>query len=342
MVGIDNEKKPAASVLGAEKHKVFIATTRAASQVEGEFFSGNRGAEIGLASAVVSIPPNHKRGELERPARLPPDPERHFAIVEPEVYTNEAAFVRSVNGALSERDKGDRNVLLFVHGYNTSIGEALLRIAQFVEDSGYDGVPVLLSWASAGNPLKYVYDLNSALAARQDLLRAARIVGQSKAEQYDIMAHSMGAFLAMEAISQAELEGEFNRGKRIRNIILVAPDIDLVVFKKQLETITHDNQDFFVLISKDDSALSYSRAISGGVDRVGAADAEELAKLDVTVIDLSAIDDSRSGSHSKFFGSPEVVQLLGKGIRTSSRFGRRDNSELVEFIAGTPIRIISR
>jgi len=43
----------------------------------------------------------------------------------------------------------------------------------------------------------------------------------------------------------------------------------------------------------------------------------------VTVIDLTEIDDSSSGSHSKFAGSPEVVQLLGNGLNQHSQFERR-------------------
>ncbi len=341
LVGVDNEKKPASSVAAATKQRVYIATTRQASGAEGVFYSGQRGNEIGLASVVVSIPPNHKPGELERARTLPPDPEKHFAIIEPTVYSNDKAFVRALDASLSEMPAQDRNVLFFVHGYNTTISDAILRLAQFVEDTQYEGIPVLVSWASAAKPLQYVYDLNSALSARSDFLEASKIVTSSKANQFDLLAHSMGAFLTMEAISQAELKGEFNRSRRLRNVILAAPDIDFQVFKKQLELISHNNQEFFVLISADDGALSFSKAISGGVDRVGAADAVELAKLGVTVIDLSQISDSKSGSHSKFVGSPEIVQLIGEGIRTSSRFGKRTHSELIEFVAGAPILIVS-
>ncbi|MGI9367310.1 MAG: alpha/beta hydrolase [Ruegeria sp.] len=341
LVGVDNEKKPAASVSAATKQKIYIATTRHASGAEGVFYSGERGSEIGLASVVVSIPPGHEAGGLERPRSLPPDPEKHFAIIEPTVYSSPNAFVRALDSSLLSLPTSDRNILFFVHGYNTTISDAILRLAQFVEDTQYDGIPVLVSWAPAAKPLQNVYGLNSALAARSDFLEASKIVTRSKANQVDLLAHSMGAFLTMEAISQAELKGEFNRSRRLRNVILAAPDIDIEVFKKQLELISHNNQEFFVLISADDGALNFSKAISGGVDRVGAADAAALSKLGVTVIDLSKVADSKSGSHSKFVGSPEIVQLIGDGIRTSSRFGKRTHSELVEFVAGAPILIIS-
>lgn len=72
---------------------------------------------------------------------------------------------------------------------------------------------------------------------------------------------------------------------------------------------------WYILISDDDRALGLSRRVAGGIDRVGAAEAEELAGLGITVIDLSRIGDSLSGSHSKFAGSPEVVQLVGRTLK---------------------------
>ena len=60
----------------------------------------------------------------------------------------------------------------------------------------------------------------------------------------------------------------------------------------------------------------------------------------VHVIDLSDIDDSSSGSHSKFAGSPEVVQLIGAGLNSAGRFGETSSPALAEILAGVPIRIL--
>ena len=61
--------------------------------------------------------------------------------------------------------------MFFVHGYNNTTSDAVLRLAQFVEDSGFEGVPVLFDWASAGELTRYVYDLNSSLIARDKIRR---------------------------------------------------------------------------------------------------------------------------------------------------------------------------
>src|SRR6188474_2576465 len=59
LVGIDNPAVPAASVAGATDHRVFLVTTREASEVSGAFYGPRRAPEVALASVDVSVPPNH-------------------------------------------------------------------------------------------------------------------------------------------------------------------------------------------------------------------------------------------------------------------------------------------
>nr|WP_290428692.1 alpha/beta hydrolase [Defluviimonas salinarum] len=340
LIGIDNPEVPVASVAAAHQHKIFIATTRAASEVVGALYSGERAPELGLASVDVSVPPTHVTGELERPEKLPPDPRTEFAIVEPSVYASDRAFIAAIEAELRKRPPGDRDILLFVHGFNNTASDALLRVGQFVEDTGFTGVPVLFTWASAGKATRYVYDLNSALVARPKLIETADILGRTHAEGFDLFAHSMGTFLTMEAIVDRAQKGQFNRTGRLQYVILASPDIDLDLFRTQMRQLGPDPGNFFVLLSKDDVALKASRRLAGGVPRVGAADAEALSELGVTAIDLSAIEDSASGSHSKYAGSPEVVQLIGQGLNNNPRYGHAPQTRLGEILGQTPIRIV--
>ena len=85
-----------------------------------------------------------------------------------------------------------RNILVFVHGYNTTVSEALLRLGQLVDDTGYQGVPVLFTLASAAKATKYVCDLNSALVARPQFGKMAALLSQTNANGFDVFAHSMG------------------------------------------------------------------------------------------------------------------------------------------------------
>lgn len=341
LVGVDNPDVPVASVESAVMQKVFIASTRQATETVGAFYSAQRAPELGLASVLVSIPPTHVVGELERPKRLPPDPRTEFAIVEPTVYANDEAFIASVNRELQKIPIGQRDILFFVHGYNNTTSDALLRLAQFVQDSGFQGVPVLFDWASGASLTRYVYDLNSALIARPKVPEISAILGRTNAEGYDIFAHSMGAFLTMEAMKDSVQTGRFNANGRLQTIILAAPDIDMDLFRAQLAQIDTKFDRFYVLLSEEDSALNISRRIAGGVPRVGASNIEELADLGVVAIDLTKISNSSSGSHSKFAGSPDVVKLIGGGLNNNSRFSRSQRAtNLGEILGGIPISVV--
>ena len=339
LIGIDNPDIPAASVLPASRQKIFIATTRMSSEIAGAFYSDERSRELGFASVVVSVPPNHVTGNIERPEKMPPDPQTEFAVTEPAVYGTDTSFIVALNRELAKRAPKDRTILLFVHGYNNTISDSILRLGQFVEDTGFSGVPVLFSWASAARTVFYVYDLNSALTARPLLMQTANVLGRTNAVGFDVFAHSMGTFLTMEGFVQGAQSGRTGRLTRLDNLMLAAPDIDIDLFRTQINQIKFDKSKIFIFVSKDDNALNFSRRISGGVDRVGAADANELADFGVTVVDLSEIEDSASGSHSKFAGSPEVVQLIGRGLKVGN-FSARSKLSLTDLLAGASVPIV--
>lgn len=337
LIGVDNVQSPAQEVPGAQRHRIFITTTRAPSPQEGVFYSGARSQELGLASVVVTVPPNHVQGKVERARTLPPNPRRQFAVVDPVTYAGEPGFLRALDAELARRAPEDRQILFFVHGYDVTMSDAVLRAGQFVQDSGFEGVPVVFSWASAGRRMRYVYDINSVLAARPMIEQASNILTRTEARGFDVFAHSMGSLLVMEVLVQSELSGTLNSSGKLDNIMLAAPDIDVDVFRSQLGQIRRRQGNIFVLASQDDFALHVSRRISGGVDRVGAADARELEGLGVTVIDLSQIHDSGSGAHRKFAGSPEVVRLIGHMLQKQNYGQPPGPPSVFEVLQGVPV-----
>ena len=340
LIGIVNADIPFDAVPDVTRHRIFVTTTREASDQIGALYSATRSSDLGLSSVVVTVPPTHSIGQLERPTRLPPDPRTQFTVVEPIIYGTQDSFVQDVNRELAARPPGQRSLLVFIHGYNTTTSDAVLRLGQFVEDSGFPGVPILFTWASAAQVPRYVYDLNSALVARVKQKEVAEILSRTRAEKVDILAHSMGTFLLMEGLVDAQLAGRINPGQRIDQIVLASPDIDIDLFRTQIGLLPQPIVDrISILVSEDDGALRISRRLAGGVARVGAADADELDELGVTVIDLSQIEDSSSGSHSKFAGSPEVVQLIGVALNAGAEIDSGEVPALQSLIRDLPIRV---
>jgi len=340
IMGIDNPAVSAASLSDVTRNRIFITTTRRPSEEPGVFLGPDRVQGLGLASVEVTIPPTHVAGELERPKKLPPDPRKDFTVINPVSYASDAEMIAEIKRELAKRPRGDRKLLLFVNGFNNTSSDATLRLAQFVEDTGFKGVPMLFTWASAAKTSRYVYDLNSTLVARGQVKRIAEIMVRSKAESADVFAHSMGTFLTMEGLLDLQQAGTLGRRGEIGHIMLAAPDIDLDVFRTQLKQLSPAiRKKMYVLVSKDDKALLLSSRIAGGVPRVGVANTEELEALGVTVIDLSEIEDSSSGSHSKYAGSPEVVQLIGAGLNSGHNFGQDNTPAMQKILSASPIQI---
>jgi len=329
VIGVDNPATPAASVPGTTFQTVYVATTRRQSEDPTLLYTADR-EPVGLnfAKVIVSIPPNRKTGTVARPTAVPPNPKKDFVILDPIRYDGKQSFKRAINQSLAAQPGDGRETLFFVHGYNTDLPAAILRTAQFAHDSGFKGVPVVFSWPSRGSTLQYVYDLNSALHARDDLIVAAELVASTRTTGLNIVAHSMGNLLTVEAMRQDQLLGGFNSSGKIRSIVLASPDIDAELFAKQLRPFPREARKFYVLISANDKALAVSRRIAGGVDRVGDEEGSELAELGVTVIDLTKIKDTSSLNHTKFANSPDIVQLIGQRMNEGDSFRTANNQGL--------------
>ena len=203
-------------------------------------------------------------------------------------------------------------------------------------DAQKGGVPVLFSWASGGSATQYVYDLNSALAARPLLERTSAILIHTRARGFSVFAHSMGSLLTMETLLQSSLQGNLAAATRLKNVMLAAPDIDIDLFRSQLSQMKGDTGNIFVFVSTGDRALGWSRRISGGIARVGATDAVDLEGLGVTVIDLSEIQ-SEGTTHDKFAASPAVVQLIGQSLDKDHFKEKPAAPTLLEVVQGIPI-----
>jgi esterase/lipase superfamily enzyme len=301
----------------AGKVRIFVATTREAADLP-QYFNGERSPKLAFAKLDITVPRTHKTGDLELPdIGAAADPAKHFAVVDVD-RLDLPPIVAEVKREIQRRPASERDVLVFVHGYNTNFADAAYRFAQIIYDSGFKGVPVLFTWPSRGQLLQYPYDRESAFYSR-DFLEAnlhaiSRDLGTTR---IDILAHSMGTFLTLEAVRQAAIRGDGGFGGKLRDIILAAPDVDLDVFKTQMRQI---KRPVTVFVSADDRALAFSRRFAGDKTRLGAISAKdteivtELEKLGARIIDLSEISTGDNLNHAKFASSPKIVQLIGRRL----------------------------
>jgi len=340
---------------GAVDHTLLVATTRERDERPGTLFNGDRASALDYAELTVSIPPTHKQGGIEWATAPPGDPNVDFVVRDEKYLDGDKAFVQALNAELARRPPGSRKVFLFIHGFNTMFAEGLYRLAQLAHDSKAPGVPVLFTWASRGQVTAYVYDMNSATAARDGLEHTLRLLLASNAEQVNVLAHSMGNWVAVEAFRQIKISGDLSHADKIGYVFLAAPDIDIDVFKSELRRFGKPRKPFYVVLSKDDRALFLSGTIAGGVTRVGdTSDVAELAALGATVIDLTDIKADDPSNHGKFAQlaavAPELSAVLARGIAANPRasdVGDTAASSVGAIVAlpitllGAPVRIIA-
>jgi esterase/lipase superfamily enzyme len=295
----------------ATDHTLLVATTRKRDDRPGTLFNGERASSLDYATITVSVPRSHKPGAIDLAATAPGNPNTDFVVRNEAYLDGDAEFIRALNAQLAMRPRGSRDVFVFIHGYNTLFAEGLYRFAQVVHDSKAPGVPVLFTWASRGKLSDYLYDNNSATAARDGLEHTLRLLLASNAEHVNVLAHSMGNWVTVEAFRQIKISRELRNVDKFGYVFLAAPDIDLDVFKSQMLRFGKPKKPFYIVLSRDDKALWLSKLIAGGDERVGAAtNIEELQALGATVIDLTDLSADDASNHDKFSQLAEVAPQL--------------------------------
>ena len=278
--------------------EMIVATMRDPTDVPGEMFSGERGLQPAFATITVSIPPPgvHAVGAVEWPKKLPPDPAKEFAVLDAELIEREAA--RAWFHDRVAKAPG-RSTLIFVHGFNNRFEDAVFRFAQIAHDSDMQAVPVLFTWPSRGSMLAYGYDRESTNYSRDALELLLQVLARDPSVgEVSILAHSMGNWVTMEALRQMAIRNG-RIAPKIRNVMMAAPDLDVDVFRAQIEQMGTPHPNFTLFVSQDDRALAVSRRVWGDVARLGAIDPEtepyktELSNYRIQVIDLTKLKAER-------------------------------------------------
>ncbi|SNX69021.1 esterase/lipase superfamily enzyme [Cereibacter ovatus] len=280
------------------------------------------GGRSWFARFDVVVPPDHTFGTIRFPKGRP-DPNRDFVVKDAETLGGPRAFVDAVNAAAADAPP-PRIGAMFIHGFNTNFAEALMRHVQLRHDLAAPGVGVLFSWPSEARLLGYAADREHALFSRDALVETLQLMRRTRLERYNLIAHSMGAFLAMEGLRTLALMGDVASLRKIDALVLIAADLEVDLFRRQAATVLAMGVPIYLLVSDKDKALRWSARLRGKARRVGNVQTrEELGGLDVGIIDLSAVDPGEITGHLKVGSSPDLIALVRR-IRQGhhSLFGR--------------------
>jgi len=305
--------QPVPPVSGTDKVNMLTATTRAVSPDPGVLYSGERGWDVSFSNIVVSIPPGREAGTIQLPRTVPGNPATDFTVSSARTLNrNELPRWFAATGGRKRR------AFVFVHGFNTPFDRAVFRFAQLAHDADANAAPVLFSWPSRGHLLDYRLDLDNASFSRSDLAEVLLMAANSPSVgEVVILAHSMGGWLAVEALKQIALK-KGGVPAKIGNLILASPDLDIGVFRRQVEAMGPRRPQITIFASQHDRALQLSQFLARGATRLGAIDLaqedyqKQLGGLSgVTVVDISAVRAGDRINHDTYASSPEVVRLIG-------------------------------
>ena len=300
--------------------KVFYATDRATLKGLGSMsvsFSGEPADELQLGMCTVSVPRDHRMGELEGPSILRlefhQDPAKHIVLVDTTVEQI-GSFFRSVSDrAMHSKLK---EAFVFVHGFNTDFESAARRTAQLAYDLAFEGAPILYSWPSQGSLLGYNKDLRNAelsVSHFQDFL--SRLASQPGIERVHVIAHSLGNRVVVQALAS---QADAHRRIHIQQVALVAPDIDAQQFRLLAAALKQDAGRVTLYASSKDKALKASELVQG-YPRAGEGEPNLVVIPGIDTIDASAVDTSGlAWSHSYFADNRSILSDLFYLMRGNS------------------------
>lgn len=279
---------------------------------------------LSYGGASVRIPEDHRIGRIELPSSwklfgwqlswAKEDERKHLIVKKVEALSQEDW------SRLIEK-QGSKTALIFVHGFNTSFTEAILRNAQIVWDLQYRGVSVLYSWSSKGSVADYLYDRDSALFARKGFLEVInRLRNDPNIEAINVLAHSMGNLVVVEALSASASSA---KPVSIDQLVMASPDIARDAFIAAVPDLAKIAKGMTLYASGADRALKISGSLAsfpraGDVPTTGPV---VLSQLDT--IDVSLVGDELLGlNHTEFATNRAVMDDLSRLLNQQEKSPR--------------------
>ena len=291
--------------------EVFVASMRAIDQAAAFQPDSARAVGLSYGRFKIAIPQAHEPGVIEWPGRDNPDPAKHFYVAEAEALPGARSLSAALRARVAKRKRSDREVVIYVHGFNTNMAEAVYGLAQIAHDFQTPGPDLVFTWASAGDPRGYLYDRDSVLLARDGLADVLVNIARQSGMDITIVGHSMGAQLIMETLRQVSLSDQKDVMRSIASVLLVAPDIDIDVFKSQFAALDPVPAPMVLFVSQNDHALRLSARLSGRTSRLGTIeDIKVLSELDLTVVDVTDLGNGGGLNHAIPTTSPAAIAFF--------------------------------
>ena len=247
-----------------------------------------------------------------------------------------------------------KEVVLFVHGYANTFQDAAFSMADLCHFFGREFVCGIFTWPAGGSRglmAGYNVDRESGEFAVQHLKQAIRLIAQTPGvERVHLMAHSRGTDVLSSALREINIEAYLAGSSvadrfKLKNIVLLAPDIDADVAAAKIFGVVSDPDlpygaapqprkvfsgpgvHITSYVSSGDKALTLSQFLFGSLVRLGRLNPAFLTKEEVAkaarlayLIDFIEVKATPGFlGHSYFTSDPKVssdlVALIRYGLK---------------------------
>ena len=148
---------------------------------------------------------------------------------------------------------------------------------------------------------------------------------QPRVTEVNVLAHSMGNWITLEALRgrsiRASRSAYNSKSDKLKNILMVAPDVDVDVFRVELQRMGSFRPHIFLFVSRDDEALRLSQFIWGGAPRLGDVNADQepyqtqFERDHIEVFDLTSLKSTDRNAHDRAFDeAPTVAAMIKKRL----------------------------
>jgi len=300
-----------------------FATNRNKDELKGDF-GKERSNNLHYGQCKITIPKIHKVGEIEKPflnvSRFS-DPTQHIILANTHVQ-DKVTFYSNLRSRVSQ--SRDKSAFIFIHGYKTSFEDAAKRTAQIHHDLEFNGAPIFFSWPSQDLFQKYMEDEANIDWAQTHLEQFLKeFLTNTNSENVYIIAHSMGSRAISNVLFKVTNSIPGSRNK-IRELILAAPDIDAMVFQRDIAPdLIRSCERVTLYASASDLALTVSKQFHGH-QRLGDSNNGVITLLGLESIDATGVDTGLTG-HSYFSTSRTIISdisyLINQKLGASKRYG---------------------
>ena len=304
--------------------KTYFATNRGYNSDEPPYRMFNE-----ASTRVITFGKNYIIVPRE-PELQPNEPETLFTLdisdakYEPSLSQNNILSPQEFSESIESdiRDSNEDSALIYVHGFNESYERSVVRAGQISYDLAFPGSTFIFSWPARHSVTTYLGDLQRAQdSERYFELFMSQILSTTNTNRIYIIAHHMGGRIVSSTLKHMfSIQPSYR--DRIREIILVAPDMEANQFTEQFATfIGTENSPITLYASENDPSLAVSKQFNTyrlAGDSVG----QLLISTKVETINAGTTDLSLNG-HSNYTDTSSILgdiwDLVRNNLRANSR-----------------------